>query len=98
MEEKAELVKIIKQKKGLLRKAEEAASVLDGFVFFLAASAILQNCTNTEKNVYYGKGEEYNRFISLLTSFFNNGIKKEAMYNLKVLDSRCCTEIVIMII
>ena len=37
MEEKAELVKIIKQKKGLLRKAEEAASVLDGFVFFLAA-------------------------------------------------------------
>ena len=36
MEEKAELVKIIKQKKELLRKAEEAASVLDRFVFFLA--------------------------------------------------------------
>ena len=74
MEEKAELVKIIKQKKELLRKAEEAASVLDGFVFFLAALrySAKRSCkiVQTEKNVYYGKGEEYNRFISLLTSFF----------------------------
>ena len=61
MEEKAELVKIIKQKKGLLRKAEEAASVLDGFVFFLAALrySAKRSCkiVQTQKKMFItGKG------------------------------------------
>ena len=43
MEEKAELVEIIKQKKGLLRKAEEAASVLDKFVFFSGCDRVLSS-------------------------------------------------------